>query len=484
MNRVAPIFAAFGALVLATSAQAWEADTTHAGLTEQSAVSSKLHERLLDQFGAKLGLYTPLTIPPKDAPALFEVIGQLNPTHGYAPDGRGQQSAVAWIVAGSVVADMPVAAARNHFFDPSSGAGLSIGGNLPGSFAGKRAALAHVDDDGAIPAPGWITSNDNPLSVDGFHEQYRKAVTSRTQGERDRHLAGALLAAGAVLHVLQDMGSPSHVRNDFGAHLGSLSDDDTDVGSRFERITALAYGRLGVPAPARTVSAVKLGDLFATDKGGGLAHWTASRFFSAGTLPKAIELDVGARAAEIGIKLASSLGLPNPAPLASGLDLIRAARSGGATLAGADGTCIARYAVANRHLSWSIDDDCALEQAGVILPEVSAYSAGALDFLFRGTLALSKRDGGGVVVSAGDSALGAGNVTVLWDDATGVRTELVAMTSTTGGTVGATLATAKKLPAGTARVAALFDGVDANGERVVAAGLLDLASSDTPFGAE
>ena len=80
-------------------------------------------------------------------------------------------------------------------------------------------------------------------------------------------------------------------------------------------------------------------------------------------------------------------------------------------------------------------------------------------------------------MSAGDTELGAGKVTVMWDDATGVRTSFVADLATTGGTVGATLTTIKKVPADAARVAALYEGVDANGERVIAAGLLDLANS-------
>ena len=32
-------------------------------------------------------------------------------------------------------------------------------------------------------------------------------------------VAGALMAAGAILHILQDMGSPSHVRNDLCSHV-------------------------------------------------------------------------------------------------------------------------------------------------------------------------------------------------------------------------------------------------------------------------
>ncbi len=65
-------------------------------------------------------------------------------------------------------------------------------------------------------------------------------------------MAGALIAAGAMLHVLGDLGAPSRVRADEEAHLSAARRRPDDLGSRFERIAALAYGRLGVPAPGRT----------------------------------------------------------------------------------------------------------------------------------------------------------------------------------------------------------------------------------------
>ena len=51
-------------------AWAWEAPTTHAGLAEQAAQSSALHQRLV-AIGFSQGLYESLTIPPQDAPTLI-----------------------------------------------------------------------------------------------------------------------------------------------------------------------------------------------------------------------------------------------------------------------------------------------------------------------------------------------------------------------------------------------------------------------------
>ncbi|RMH36055.1 MAG: hypothetical protein D6689_22970, partial [Deltaproteobacteria bacterium] len=328
----------------------------------------------------------------------------------------------------------------------------------------------------AVAAPDWIDAADNPLGLSGFVAQYRKAVTAATPAERERHLAGALVAAGALLHVLQDMGSPSHVHDDLAAHARRLSDDPLDLGSRFERIAALAFGRVAVPAPAGDVAPPRsVRDLFVDGRGGGLAEWTAARFWSDGTLPRAIRVRPGQRASALAAALAAALRAPAPAPSAAELDLLAAARPGGATWRGAGGVCLARYRIDHRRLTWWIDDDCALEQIAALLPVTARYSAAALDFLFRGALSLAPGRGRAVVVTNAGAALGAGTLTVLWDDARGVRTPLRAPIDVTKAAAGERLALVDELPAGARAVAVLFDGVDANGQPVVAAGWIDLA---------
>src|SRR5882757_2067832 len=99
-------------------------------------------------------------------------------------------------------------------------------------------------------------------------------------------MAAALIAAGATLHTLGDLGAPSRVLGDEAAHLEPLGGGPDDLGSRFERIAALAFGRLGVPGPSRVVTRDHLRDYFSSAKGDGLADEIARSFFSPNTLPE------------------------------------------------------------------------------------------------------------------------------------------------------------------------------------------------------
>ena len=102
--------------LLAAPAHAWEPETTHAGLAEQAALASELHKRL-ESIGFAGGLYEQLTIPPADAPGLLDALKQLPASQGGVPDARGRQPALEWLVAGAELADTPVQAAANHFYD-------------------------------------------------------------------------------------------------------------------------------------------------------------------------------------------------------------------------------------------------------------------------------------------------------------------------------------------------------------------------------
>lgn len=207
------------ALIPATAA-AWEPQTTHGGLAEQAALASRLHKRLVS-LGFAGGLFEALTIPPADAPALSAALKLLSPTHGSVPDARGRQSALAWLTAGAALADLPASQGANHFFDPSTGAGWIA------PERGLTGRLRELIGQGAlpskgIPAPDWLTAKGNPFSLDQFLNQYAKAVSAATPGERSRYMAAALVAAGAMLHTLGDLGAPSRVRGDAAADRKSV----------------------------------------------------------------------------------------------------------------------------------------------------------------------------------------------------------------------------------------------------------------------
>ena len=457
MKRVATVLALL--IAGATPALAWEPSTTHAGLTEQAALASRLHKRLVT-LGFGGGLFEQLTIPPADAPKLIEALKLLSPTHGAVPDARGRQVALGWLAAGAALADVPAKHGANHFYDPATKRGWSEPDRgLIASLSDKvREAIGRASlPSKGIPAPEWVTHKDNPLNADNFYSQYAKAATAATPGERSRHMAAALVAAGAILHTLGDLGAPSRVRGDTAAHLEPLGAGPDDLGSRFERIAALAYGRLGVPAPSRIVTRTRLRDFFSTADGQGLADLVARTFFSTHTLPENTRIG--------GKTFKPRLVRPQPT-VPERLNLMAASRDEGTMLRDKAGTCLARYRVERGVVEFWLDDECMLEQVTAILPEVSAFETGLLEFLLRGELQLQLTSE--VVVSG--VGLGPGTVEVLVEDARGVRTKLATVDAKAGGTELARVAA----PAAGTRVVAVYRGTDTQGEPIVAVGAMPL----------
>ncbi|MEZ4404825.1 MAG: hypothetical protein R3B06_32855 [Kofleriaceae bacterium] len=450
-------------------AHAWET-STHVGMAEQAALAGGL-DAWLRALGLRGGLFEPLTIPPADAPELFAALANHSAIDGFVPDLRGQQAALAWLLAGAALADANPTWAANHFYD----ADRKVGWRAPTGLVDR--ARAKVEGVAAaragVAAPDWAASGDNPLGLPGFIDQYDKAIRAATPGERGRHLAGALVAAGAMLHVLGDLGSPSRTRGDSAAFFDPLGDAAFagDRGSRFERLVAIGWGRLGVPAAADVPARTHFRDFFTgagTGTTGGLAEWSAHRFFSEHTLPRASEVGRATRT-QLPAVIARSLVRPQPTPPRL-LSMVVATQPQGTTLRDATGVCLAHYRKDRGVLSWWLDDSCELDQAAAILPVAAGYQAALLRWLGRGQLAVSVVDGA-VQVRARGSALGAGELTVLTEDGRGVRAAAGTAKVTTvadGALVGAV-----QVGAGRSAVA-VFRGVDAAGEPIVAVGAVEL----------
>ncbi len=479
--------AALAVVCAAPRAYAWEPETTQAGLAEQAALASRLHRRLV-MLGFDGGLFEPLTIPPADAQALLAALKLLSPTHGSVPDARGRQTALAWLAAGAAIADIPASHGANHFYDPSTRRGwMAPSRTLVAALtnAVRQAVGRSPLPPRGIPAPDWVVAKDNPFNVDAFYAQYAKAVSAATPGERSRHMAAALVAAGATLHALGDLGAPSRVRGDEAAHLEFLGGGPDDLGSRFERLAALSFGRLGVPAPSRLVTRTHLREFFTAVgtavgtagghapepsagsvmpppvvagtplPGEGLADLIARSYFSAGTLPRSARIAQGEVPA-----------LVRPAPaVPSKLALVAASHDEGVVLRNAAEVCLARYAVEAGVLTFTTDDACMLEQITAILPEVAAFETGLLEFLLRGELTVTIADG----ITVAGAGLAMGELTVVVEDTRGVRTVLGTMATPAAGATGATLATLARPTAGVT-VYAVYRGTDAAGEPIVAVG--------------
>ena len=118
------------------------------------------------------------------------------------------------------------------------------------------------------------------------------------------------------------------------AHLEPLGGGPDDLGSRFERIAALSYGWLGVPAPSHVVTRKHLRDFFTSKDHTGLADVIARSYFSPNTLPEATRMNGDVKP-----------HLARPEPHLPPLNLVAATRDQRAVLRAADGTCLARYKI-------------------------------------------------------------------------------------------------------------------------------------------
>jgi hypothetical protein len=121
------------------------------------------------------------------------------------------QSALEWIQEGSVCEDDTRTEVyfryKNHFYDPQhSGQGYT-------GFLWRDSGIMR-----GMPAPDWIIDKgpaDGQLySFNQGRQYFYKALTATSDAERKENLARMFRTLGDVMHVLQDMAQPQHTRND------------------------------------------------------------------------------------------------------------------------------------------------------------------------------------------------------------------------------------------------------------------------------
>jgi hypothetical protein len=461
MTRTA--LAAAALLALAGRAVAYEGQSTHVGMTERAALAAKLHATLVHAWGQPLGLYEQLAEPA--LPALHARLLRLDPVEGLRPDNR-RNSALGYLLAGAAIEDLPPARARNHFYDPTTGAGLHDRGVLTRAFfflLGDREVGGRFHLSGRA-APDWATApaSENDLSAEVAWDALEHAATTPEPAARQAALAHALVALGAIAHLVQDMASPSRVRNDFvRAHLVRVPGSSMwDARSLYERYVAAAYGRLGVPGPtARPERPTRLRDPFYN-----LATWVRARFFSPGTLPREIPLGRGPLA-EAALAEQANRALALPAPRVR-----RIVMRGGAVLGDEGPSRLATMVVEEDAARFRLDDAVYAAYARVLLPRAVQASAEALLYFTRGKLEFV-REGNQLLVKNHGVGLRSGTVRLLTEDGHGVRRELAlhagaSWPARVGDTVGqGELVASAEEPK---RVIAVVRGIDDAGEPIVA----------------
>ncbi len=470
----------------ASPARAYDPATTHAGLTERAVLASELHRTLARRLSRPLGLFEPVALRRADldsgeARTLGGRLDALDPAGGYRPGPDGVAPALAWIVAGTVIAETPAERGQNLFFDPVRGNGLAQAGGLFQVGYGLRMLFDAGGMRGAAtgtnfnltgrPSTEWLLAPDNDVGLPVFYDQLEAAVAGELPGPRGTALARALLALGGTLAVLEDAGDPAHVRNDFRrAYLGAGGSSPFDRGSPFERYVADTFGRTGVPAAGAPVSRPTVMAYITAADRQGLADRTQRRFFSDGTLPEDGIVDRDTTGADVMRDARESL--PYALPALPRLDLRGLGDKrylyANAALDRSDGAPMGRrrllaYLRVPGRVRFFLDGGVYVDTARTLLPEIGAYGAGLIDHLFRAEIRLDvTADAVAVSIAGARGDVQKGEVRLYAEDADGRRRAF-------GTAVPGTSPTSLTIPAGTRRIAAVLRGQDEAGELVAVA---------------
>ena len=408
------------AALISGNVSAFDNEVTHPDLTDRAIRSSKLSDYLKDTLNL-----------PKGAETIVEDL-----------------TLEEWIERGSTLEDEPPCRASNHFHNPLEPWTESYmsdqpwfinlwcsGGEYP---PGNIKSDVHWATGYTAPAPdGTKVDTGNQWDWDHAREYYYSYLTGKdfqgnpvatTKDQRQKYFSKCFQSLGQVLHLIQDMAVPAHVRNDFRSHLdwvgitpGTLFHPTKWFGDKFEYfvakhdewITGSSGGDLADPTLTRfwdtdnyngQTPSISLSSPLI-----GLTEYTNINFASKNTI----------FAEDFLIDYDSSNDVyyhPYPRKSSTDMDVILSGNKPPETIIDEDGKAdlrvyvaktgdgaqVARfvtatyftneikavpdYDVAIFYRSLEIDKECAKDYASKLLPRAIGYSAGMLDYFFRGEI--------------------------------------------------------------------------------------------------
>jgi hypothetical protein len=380
-----------------------------------------------------------------------------------------KQSIQAWLAQGSFDEDHHPCRAANHFHNPllpwdqsqmsddrnpletpmayAIAQGCAVVG-WPSTFRKSNVTWATGYKS---PSPDgfkyMFLSSESPLPInwDTARESYYSALTSRSTASRDTNFATTFSALGHVLHLIQDMAVPAHVRNDFQSHLFAHGWGFRDnYFNRYEYHVMNNNGMINEVTPeVPPVSNRRLTDFWDTNTydgtnpsyriAQGLAEFTNANFFSDFTIPFANPL----------IPVRPEHSFPQPGldyygnqyhlcndTNVSGQIVQYLSRSTCPTSGPIDHFLTAsllntRNGAAN--FFWT-DDKVHRTYASELLPRAVGYSAGLLNYFFRGNVNLADPNpestpGQYVIINKSSEDM-TGTFSLYYDDSTGNRTQI------------------------------------------------------------
>ena len=322
-----------------STAHAWDPSTTHMTITTRAALESGVHQRWMSISKGRLGWFTALRIDPSllsdDERRAMEVAARATPASsgsrprggpGACPGAKAppetrmhcvegdlwEATALGWLQFGVVAEVVPRERLTHHFADRDDGtAGTWRDERMPRALVrGRMARRNGSPRAGTVTrtafsgtsksAFAWVSGGKDWLSPSALVRHLERAAISETQAVRDHHFALALICAGALLHVAQDLTTPAHARSDLAAFFAPLSPARGDRGLPLQEFARVHFGR-AFKSPANNLLALRQPQALGATEGTlaptllthfeghgdwpGVSQFTARRFLSEATVP-------------------------------------------------------------------------------------------------------------------------------------------------------------------------------------------------------
>lgn len=273
--------------LLANISLGYDDANTHPQITTQATAYSKLNSVVKNNLGFTDGVN--------------KILKNINTNEAY-PISK-------WLWRGSKLEDHPMCRASNHFHNPLlewDQSQLNDSSGFTG-WAIHTWCVSHgwLDQDrkSALTwATGLLSPDAQPIprvnqqmGWDNARTYFYAALTSTANIDREENFAKTFLAVGQVMHLLQDMAVPAHVRNDFlNSHVynGGANPYELYVKLNQNLVSGLTDAQIITPAftyprptdfwDAKLMPGV-VTNVSLQDKAG-LAEYTNANFVSEGTL--------------------------------------------------------------------------------------------------------------------------------------------------------------------------------------------------------
>ncbi len=245
----------------------------------------------------------------------------------------------------------------NHYYDPTTGKGLN-----PCPTTLCKPSLQWGKD-----------ATENAWSWKWARDSYYKALTDANPNYRNIYFSYVFRALGQVIHLVQDKAVPAHVRND--PHGAPIIKYDMYEAFTRDNVGSLTYSGY----PAVSITTFNSIDRFWIHGGNGLAEYTNKNFFSRDTIFK---------------------NYPHPAKTNTTAALVEQYAKDGKKdsvyyIQGYTSQRLAAYSYLNKWLlpdKWEYNLDAYVHEdyASQLIPRAVGYSAGLLNYFFRGELDMIK----------------------------------------------------------------------------------------------